>query len=145
MIKALGFAAALLFPAVAISGAYKCVSDSGAIEFSDKPCLGAKSVEGVKIQDSQITAPPRSMRHSYGAGGDPHTLQLDTLVLKALAAKDYAKAKDLAVTKDHWLMIQAAEREAAQRKADVERRRPIFCSGSSMNHGYVTTTNTVCR
>lgn len=48
--------------------------------------------------------------------------------------------------KDHWLMIQAAEREVAQRKAaDAERRRPIICSGSSMNHGYVTTTNTVCR
>ena len=137
--------ALLLLSSAALAGPYKCVSDSGAIEFSDKPCLGAKSVEGDKIQDNRLSGPsPRS--RSAHQNNDPHVAQLDTLVMKAIAMKDYAKARDLAVTQDHWAMIAAAEKDALKRKAEAENsRRPVFCSGTSMNHGYVTTTNTICR
>lgn len=138
------FLALLLLSANTLAGTYKCVSDSGAIEFSDKPCLGAKSVEGVKIQDNRLSGPsPRGRTYQ---SNDPHVAQLDTLVMKAIAMKDYAKARELAVTQDHWAMISAAEKEELKRKAEAaNNRRPVFCSGASMNHGYVTTTNTICR
>lgn len=140
-----GGIALLLLSSVALAGPYKCVSDSGAIEFSDKPCLGAKSVEGVKIQDNRLSGPSPRSRSTYQSN-DPHVAQLDTLVMKAIAMKDYAKARDLAVTQDHWAMIAAAEKDALKRKAEAANsRRPVFCSGTSMNHGYVTTTNTICR
>lgn len=95
---------------------FRCVNDRGAVEFSDKPCIGAKSVESVKIQDNRISG---SRGASVAPGSqNPNIATLDTAVQGALVRKDFQRAKGLAVTGKHWSMIAAAEKqEEARRRA----------------------------
>lgn len=131
--KTILYAVLLAVAGPAAAGMYKCTNPQGAVEFSDKPCIGARAVEAVQVQDNRISG--------GGQSATPHSDQLTALVMKAVASKDYRKARELAVTERHWALINEAERFDAQACLEAAKvraaRRPTVCNtvGSSSTIG----------
>lgn len=126
--KLLTSALLLAFAVTAEAGMFKCTNAQGAVEFSDKPCINAQRVETFSAQDNRISGPP-----SARGSGNPNLDAVTSQVRIALSKKDIPRAKGLAVTAEHWSMIEVAERQATadQRRKDhhdlihgILRRKP---------------------
>lgn len=94
---------------------YKCRNDKGGTEFSDKPCR----VGSVTVSISENLYP--STQSSFQPQtNSPNAYQstLDHMVDEAIGTGDLRRAKELALTSDHWEKIRLAE--TPTQKSDAE-------------------------
>jgi len=99
-------AACVLFAGLSSPGLaqaqYKCKTETGSTIFSDRPCPTGTRQE----QAAQAPAPSRQFDAAPTNGS---ARMLTAKVAEALGSGDFARAKSLALTPEHWQMIAAAE------------------------------------
>ena len=98
-----------------VAGTYKCTVN-GQTTYSDVPC-GDKAIV------------VRSAPAMEGASGSNIYRQLDARVISALSEGDIGRAESLAVTAEHWQLINQAKRDAAAdaavKRAELDRAKQL--------------------
>lgn len=125
----------LLFAATnATSQVRKCVSPQGKVTYSDSVCV--ESSTAVRGTNQSSEQPQQSKQPSY------YERELTSKVVEYLDSNDLAGAKRLAVTPDHFQMIEDRRRmilaEEDRARAARQAAKPTVCitSGSSVEAGY---------
>lgn len=137
-----------VIPSLACAQVFKCKSSSGTIEYSQTPCANqvrpALPIRTAPAPESDFAAP------SQASAGNSYDRQLRAKIAEAIAAKDYRKASQLAVTEDHHRMVSDAQRVALAEKRALEAerraRRPVICTRKghiSSGGSYLDTT--ICQ
>jgi hypothetical protein len=120
--------------ATAQTQVYRCTAPSGAVEYTQFPCERAGDSQKVVRTDDAL------------AGTDPSASirQLDTLIADLISRREYDRARDLAVTREQYATITAAQNadpialwqaqsEASRAEADAARAEADAARSSSGN------------
>ena len=111
----------LFFPLVCGAQEFKC-TEGGKTVYQQYPCQPGRHYVEPKARRSSESA-PAARNVTQGQSTDDR--QLTALVAGAVATRDYTKAHSLAVTTEHWSMIERAKQQDiqnAQAERDISRR-----------------------
>lgn len=109
----------------------KCHDAQGNTSFTDRPCP-AGSYNEMTIE----AAFPPSGNQSHSSEASSSQRSLDMKVSEAIGSGDLRRAKELALTPEHWEKIRVAERGVPKTEADAqaEMRDSIECKQATRSY-----------
>lgn len=101
---------------------YKCRGSNGRIEYRDHPCSANSATESVSKPVFTTTGVPVQPNQSEVAvqtnSSNANMRDLDVMVDEAIGTGNLRRAKELALTSEHWAKIRAAQ--TPKQKSDAE-------------------------